>query len=368
MFQFFPTRTFELSVVFLLIIPMLEASPFIRGDIESDRNIQITDAMTILGFLFTGDPGIVVCEDVADVDDSGKLDITDPIYLLSYLFLGRAPPPAPFPCLGFDLTMNDGYICGDMIGGERPVQVHVPCCYNPEIPTPLVVFLHGRYADPLIPQYEQDNLDFKALADEQCFIIVTPPGSFRGGIQGWYTVNKDDTYLFSVVREMKRNFNIDENMIFFVGFSQGGAMAYWLACQNPKIMAAFVSIGGWITATPQQANCSADPVHVLEIHGTNDEVIPFLGGGSIMPAETAVRTLANFFGCSPTPKTSPNALDLELSIDGPDTTITQYAEGCVEESSAELWAINGGSHFPLCTEEFRRAVIEYLFIHRRPEK
>lgn len=81
-----------------------DASPrFTRGDYLADGQINLTDVIVLLSYLFLGgapEP----CEDAGDMDDSGILDLSDSISNLNYQFLGGAPPPAPFPEPGRDLT------------------------------------------------------------------------------------------------------------------------------------------------------------------------------------------------------------------------------------------------------------------------
>ncbi|MBN1441547.1 MAG: CotH kinase family protein, partial [Planctomycetes bacterium] len=68
---------------------------FVRGEVNGDGERDISDAVTILRFLFTG-TAVVGCLDAADADDSGEVDISDAVTLLGHLFLdGR---PLPFPC------------------------------------------------------------------------------------------------------------------------------------------------------------------------------------------------------------------------------------------------------------------------------
>ena len=83
---------------------------FRRGDANADGNLDLSDAVGTLGFLFLGasPPG---CEDAADTDDSGAIDVTDPIALLGHLFLGGREPAVPFPECGEDPT-DDDLICG----------------------------------------------------------------------------------------------------------------------------------------------------------------------------------------------------------------------------------------------------------------
>jgi hypothetical protein len=76
---------------------------FIRGDANGDRQVDISDAISILSYLFTGGAEIS-CQDAADVDDDGELFLTDAINLLSHLYLGGPSPPAPYPGEGMDRT------------------------------------------------------------------------------------------------------------------------------------------------------------------------------------------------------------------------------------------------------------------------
>lgn len=63
----------------------------------------MSDAVTILGFLFLGNRRND-CEDAADVNDDGLVDISDPVRLLGHLFLGSGRPPEPFAACGADTT------------------------------------------------------------------------------------------------------------------------------------------------------------------------------------------------------------------------------------------------------------------------
>ncbi|MFN0060379.1 MAG: FG-GAP-like repeat-containing protein [Planctomycetota bacterium] len=69
---------------------------FRRGDANQDATVNIADAISILGYLFSG--GLSpACFDVADANDDGTVNIADGITLLAYLFSGSGPTPAPGP-------------------------------------------------------------------------------------------------------------------------------------------------------------------------------------------------------------------------------------------------------------------------------
>ncbi|MBN1419310.1 MAG: hypothetical protein JXP34_11065, partial [Planctomycetes bacterium] len=83
---------------------------FVRGEANGDGQLDLGDAIAILGTLFGDDP--TDCEDAQDVNDDGGRDIGDAIYLLSYLFSSGAEPPPPFTVAGDDPTP-------DALGCER---------------------------------------------------------------------------------------------------------------------------------------------------------------------------------------------------------------------------------------------------------
>lgn len=84
---------------------------FRRGDANGDGNLDLADAVKILGYLFTDNS--LLCLDAADGNDDGGIDLADAIVVLTYLFDNQGPLPAPFDECGTDLTPDDGLDCED---------------------------------------------------------------------------------------------------------------------------------------------------------------------------------------------------------------------------------------------------------------
>lgn len=72
---------------------------FLRGDVDGNGLLDITDAQVTLNWLFLGGvrPG---CLPAADANDSREVNIADPIFELNFMFNGGQPPPPPFPGCG----------------------------------------------------------------------------------------------------------------------------------------------------------------------------------------------------------------------------------------------------------------------------
>ncbi len=97
-----------LSVASITVISTAQPGAFVRGDVNDDRSLNITDPIAVLRYLFGG--ASLSCLDAADVEDNGKVDLTDAVGLLEYLFREGPGPAAPYPRRGVDST-EDGLDC-----------------------------------------------------------------------------------------------------------------------------------------------------------------------------------------------------------------------------------------------------------------
>jgi hypothetical protein len=79
---------------------------FVRGDVQFDDALNITDALAIVGELFLGGAPLP-CPDAADVNDDGARDISDAITLLMHVFIGNTSIPEPFAQSGADPSPDD---------------------------------------------------------------------------------------------------------------------------------------------------------------------------------------------------------------------------------------------------------------------
>ena len=82
-----------------------EVTVFVRGDSNGDRELDISDAVHTLDFLFLG--GEAPCLDAADANDDGNVDVSDPVATLGSLFLGTGPLPPPIGLAGKDPTADE---------------------------------------------------------------------------------------------------------------------------------------------------------------------------------------------------------------------------------------------------------------------
>ncbi len=80
-------------------------APFMRGETTGDGDVNLSDPMVILMYLFNGEAHN--CLDALDSNDDGNLSISDAMFLFCYLFCGESPTiPAPFGSCGYDGTAD----------------------------------------------------------------------------------------------------------------------------------------------------------------------------------------------------------------------------------------------------------------------
>jgi hypothetical protein len=93
--------THEVDNVFVSVYPKGGGggTQFVRGNANADAQINITDGIYVLNYLFLGGPA-PPCAESANANGDAVLNITDGIYILNFLFLGGPQPPAPYPDCG----------------------------------------------------------------------------------------------------------------------------------------------------------------------------------------------------------------------------------------------------------------------------
>jgi hypothetical protein len=98
-------RGFDLDAAGVLHLTLCSGPQFRRCDANVDGLADISDAVFVLNYLFTGGRK-PTCEKAADANDDGKVDISDAVFHLGYLFLGGKAPDEPLGSCGVDPTLD----------------------------------------------------------------------------------------------------------------------------------------------------------------------------------------------------------------------------------------------------------------------
>ena len=166
-------------------------------------------------------------------------------------------------------------------GLERDYIVHVPPNINQD--SPLVVVIHGYTSSAeTIMTYSGMN----DIANREGFIAVYPQGTVDSDgntfFQVGYDFHSDSTvddvsFIRYLVNSLTQEFNLKRQKAFATGMSNGGDMAYLLACTSSDLFKAVASVTG-VMMKQTMDNCELDnPVPIFEIHGTADDISFFDG-------------------------------------------------------------------------------------------
>ncbi|HEY1992083.1 MAG TPA: PHB depolymerase family esterase [Gammaproteobacteria bacterium] len=238
-------------------------------------------------------------------------------------------------------------------GMDRSYLLHLPTPL-PDYPLPLVVVLHGGGGSA---ESMAKMTGFDAEADQQGFIVVYPDGTDKArpflnalGKPGFLTWNAgsccgyaqenaiDDVgFIRAVVMRVIKDNAADPKRVYVTGISNGGMMAYRLACEASDLFAAIAPV----SAVQEVASCKPGrPVSVFHVHGAKDENVPLAGGVGKKAIEKEAR------------KPVQDTIDFWMKQDGcsstvrseePDVLMTNYG-GCAAGSEVAFVLIQDGGH------------------------
>jgi hypothetical protein len=72
--------------------PMLKFCGFYRGDVDGDWDIDVTDIVYLLNYLFIGGPPPLPFPNQGDVNSDDVVNVTDIVYLINYRYIGGPAP------------------------------------------------------------------------------------------------------------------------------------------------------------------------------------------------------------------------------------------------------------------------------------
>jgi len=251
-----------------------------------------------------------------------------------------------------------------IVGGERSAIVVPPPDHDPDVPTQLLVVLHGYRSSAARVERLFPLGSGAAVAD---VIVVRPEGTKdTAGQRFWNAAEAccgvgdrgvdDEAYLLAVIDEIRETVAVSEVALF--GHSNGGFMAYTLACRHPESFAAVVTIAGALDDPPPDCGAKG-PARVLHIHGTTDSVIRYEGGALFQQPYTGARATIGVFadgaGCGAFVPGTPFAL--AANIDGAETE--PLTANCPEDRRVVLWSIVGVGHEPRVVDRFARLILDF---------
>lgn len=209
------------------------------------------------------------------------------------------------------------------VGGlVRTYIVHVPPGYSPgrDKRVPLVLVLHGAGGNAASAARISG---FNAKSTQEGFIVVYPNGTGRfrkdvvltwnaGNCCGYAVDNRVDDigFMGALIEKLQKDHAVDPKRIFVTGLSNGGMMAYRIACELSDKVAAIGPVAGALNVQECRPRV---PVSTVIFHGTGDEHVLYKGGEPKKfferlrkrvdkPVSYAVSSWVRYNGCSSVPE------------------------------------------------------------------
>ena len=256
------------------------------------------------------------------------------------------PTPAPNSITSNLIAQTKGMINGEMSYKEinREFILYVPSSYDSSAKQPLVFNFHGYGSNA----NEQMNYgDLRSQADANGFILVHPEalddigGTSYWNMGGWsISVHNDLEFIDNLINLLMDKYSVNAERIYSAGMSNGGFFSFHLACHLNASFAAIASVTGSMSYETF-ASCNArKPTPVMQIHGSNDTVVPYSGIDSIMKP---VMEVMDYW------KTNNSCNDYSLNTDdrlygGYFYTDIYTYDGCLNGTQNIHLYINGAGH------------------------
>jgi len=193
---------------------------------------------------------------------------------------GITPVSCPSPAL----ASGDSTRTVQVGGVTRSYVLHVPSAYDGSKPVPLVLDFHpikGSGAQ------ERASSPYPDETDRDGAVMAFPSG-LSGPLGNAWNIGPccvdnaadvdDVAFARALVAQVETTACIDPKRVYAVGFSMGGGMAHYLACQAADLFAAVAPASFDLL---QENVCHpARPITVISFRGSSDGLVPYEGGPS----------------------------------------------------------------------------------------
>ena len=164
----------------------------------------------------------------------------------------------------------------DQAGITRSYYISYP---NDDIgPASLIINMHGFGSNA---QEQQLYSEMDQFAHSNNIAVVYPQGFNNSWnvFTYWDASLYDDVqFIRSMIDDISENFNIDLNRVYACGMSNGGYMAYRLACDLSDKITAFGSVtGNFMLQNVNSNDCIVQDreIPIIHFHGTSDAIVNY---------------------------------------------------------------------------------------------
>jgi polyhydroxybutyrate depolymerase len=222
----------------------------------------------------------------------------------------------------------------------------------------LVIALHGTGMNST-KMRQWTGYELEIMADQYGFIVIYPDG-YKGN---WNDCRKnspfpaskeninDVGFMETLISQFTSAHEIDTEKVFVFGFSNGGQMAFRLAMERPKLIAAVCAVAANLPTTDtlscESTGCTS---RIMLVAGTADTINPYHGGKvslfglkQVGTCISAVDT-AKYFLVANNIKGEPEITNLQTDKKGSSLPVKLQSWRSSGTPFVELCSIKDGGH------------------------
>jgi polyhydroxybutyrate depolymerase len=231
---------------------------------------------------------------------------------------------------------------------QRRAIVITPADYQPTQAYPVVLGFHGNGQSPEDFAWFVESV---CSYEPQC-IAVVPEGYKRSWNLGVEESTADDVaFVTDLVEELFTRYPLTSDF-FALGHSNGSGLVHVLATEATL----FKGVAGYgsMLIEGREPQAGTSPVSVLQVHGMQDDVIPYAGGDSpvglrFVPVEESAALWAGVNECNASTSEALDNGGLMLSF-----------EGCVDNHRVIHYGLAHQGHDAGMSEEFAHVTSEFF--------
>jgi polyhydroxybutyrate depolymerase len=271
--------------------------------------------------------------------------------------LAAIPAPLPAGASGKPARlapMSGSYVFELTIHGVvRDYRLHLPPVAAEGKPLPLVLNLHGATQSGIL-QESYSQMD--AASDQDGYLVAFPDGTTDTAddpqnLYSWdagaccglpVTHHVDDVgFLLDVISNIAARTPVNLRRVYVTGMSAGGMMAYAMAAEASRHIAAIASVSGQVELP---AIHPSRPVPTMEFHSVNDPIAKWNGVDGKYSVMDGIDKWVKADGCAAKPHVGTPIVGAAGTTSSGETATRVSYTGCRDGTEVVLWRLTGSGH------------------------
>jgi polyhydroxybutyrate depolymerase len=221
----------------------------------------------------------------------------------------------------------------------RTYILHVPASYTGKTPVPLILDWHGILLNSTI---HRSLSGFAELSEREGFIVAFPEGTDTAWNIGKCCTSSrtvDDLgFAKGLVTKLSQQGCIDAKRVHSTGYSMGGGMSMFLACNATDVFASIATSAFDLQPEEDEPCKPSRPIALIDYRSTGDPIVAYAGAKDTIPPN-GTATLVTFIGAVTT-------LMKWAGLNGCTGSAEALGNGCQTYSQC-----SAGTEVTLCTKQ-----------------